>query len=357
MSKDIVIKSGGVGRKFTTDKLKTGLVGGGACLWVPEDETQLITKEITANGVYRPADDGVYGFSEIVVNVPTGGDDHGDDPVEEKTLTGITITTPPIKTEYDEGDPLDYTGLEVTAEYSDGSTEDVTTACVVDPVAGSAAVVGSETVTVTYATGDGSEPMTASFGITVKKKAKPTVKAIELLGTTYEESLARIKEVMSIPAKMLQRIEAKRTSVFGGASLNIVLSAGYCNYKGSGSTRFTLSDITPYVGTGKYLYQFGDPAPGVSQGTAIFSEYASYREFYPHQYMWDNCSGNAMFFVVGTEGEIQKDSAYTTPWLSDLCLGFGSDVFDYNPFSSDGSQPYQALAANFRIVDVEDPNA
>lgn len=355
MSKNIVIKEGGVGRQFTADKLKTGLVGGGACLWVPEDETQLTTKEITENGVYRPGDDGFYGFGEIVVNVPQGGGGGGDDP-EPVTLVGITVTTPPTKLTYTEGEALDYTGLVVTAEYSDESTADVTEACVFDPVEGTAAVFGTATVAITYAPGE-DEPATASFAITVQQRPVPTVKAIELLATTYEESLARIQAVMSIPSKMLQRIEAKRTAIFGGASLNIVLSAGYCNYKGSGSTRFTLSDISPYVGTGKYLYQFSESAYGVSQGSSIPSEYASYREFYPHQYMWENCSGNNMFFIVATEGEIQKDSAYTTPWMSDLCLGFGSDVFDYNPFSQTGGQPYQAYAANFRIADVPDPNS
>jgi len=115
-------------------------------------------------------------------------------------------------------------------------------------------------------------------------------------------------------------------------------------------------DITPWVGTDKYLYEFIDPAYGISQGVQIPSDYPSYREFYPHQYMWENCTGNNMFFIVGSEGEIQKDASYTTPWQSDLILGFGSDVYNYNPFSQSGKQSYQALAANYLIVEVDDPN-
>ena len=53
----------------------------------------------------------------------------------------------------------------------------------------------------------------------------------------------------------------------------------------------------------------------------------------------------------------QEDEALTTPWASDLCIGFGSDVYSYNPFPQTGGQPYQALAANYMIVDVPDPNA
>lgn len=42
------------------------------------------------------------------------------------TLTGISITTAPDKVDYDEGDLFDPTGMVVTAEYDDGSTEEVT---------------------------------------------------------------------------------------------------------------------------------------------------------------------------------------------------------------------------------------
>ena len=33
------------------------------------------------------------------------------------------------------------------------------------------------------------------------------------------------------------------------------------------------------------------------------------------------------------------------------------DVYSYNPFSRTGGQPYQALAVNYMVVDVPDPNA
>ena len=270
-------------------------------------------------------------------------------------LESIEITKESDLTEFTEGDRISYPGLEVTAHFGDGTTKVVTQDCVFNPAPGSNAVLGTDTVTITYTPSAASSAST-SFGITVKVKPKKKVKAIQFMPTTYEESLARIKGVMGMNSKILQRIEQKRQSVFGGRSDNLVVSAGYCNYKGSGSTRYTLSDISPWVGTGKYLYQFTDPATGVSQGTRLPSGNTLYTEFYPHQYMWENCSGNSFFFIVATEGEIQQDEALSTPWCSDLCMGFGSDVFDYDPFPTSGRQPYQAYAANYIIVEVDDPN-
>jgi hypothetical protein len=178
----------------------------------------------------------------------------------------------------------------ITAYFEDGSSAIVTDECTFSPAPGTTAVLGTDTVNVSYSYRDIST-VTTSFAITVKKKAVPTVKAIQLLPTTFEESLASIRTVMNIPNKMLQRINSKKSSVFGNMSLNIVLCAGNCNYSGSGSVRFALMDITPWVNREKYIYQFTDPAPGVSQGVRIPSEYTMYREFYPHQYLWENCSG------------------------------------------------------------------
>ena len=313
--------------------------------------------DITDDCVFDPADGSVavYGTDTVTViyTSNTGTTASTSFGITVIKLDSIEITVQPDTTEYTEGDIYDFSGIEVTAHYADGSTADITGDCVFSPTDGSTAAYGTDKVTVTY----GGKAST-SFSITVKKKSvTPTVKAIQLMPTTFEESLASIRTVMSIPSKMLQRINSKKASVFGDMSLNIVLCAGNCNYSGSGSVRFALMDITPWVNREKYIYNFIDPATGVSQGIRIPSEDASYREFYPHQYFWENCSGNNIFYIVASEGELQEDEAYSTPWASDLCIGFGSDVYSYNPFSQSGKQPYQALAANYMIVDVPDPNA
>lgn len=68
MSKNIVIEEGGIGRNLTAEKLKTALVGGGSCLWVPEDEMALTVKSINQNGTYTAASDGFYGYSQVTVS-------------------------------------------------------------------------------------------------------------------------------------------------------------------------------------------------------------------------------------------------------------------------------------------------
>ena len=133
MSKNITIQEGGVGRQFTADKLKTALVGGGSCLWVPEDETTLGAKTITENGTYRAGDDGYYGFSEVTVNgigIATGtgpdGETHsytedGEGGITDKVLPdSIAVTTLPTVTTYADGDTIDFSGMVVTAYLKSG---------------------------------------------------------------------------------------------------------------------------------------------------------------------------------------------------------------------------------------------
>ena len=313
------------------------------------------TSDVTDSCTYDPIAGTALEYSGEVTVTATYTDKQGnianaDTAITVFALDSIEIIAQPDITTFTEGDPYDWSGVEVTAHYGDGTTADITDYCTFDPADGSTAELGTTSVTVTY--GDKS----TSFAITVKKSSSKKVQAIQLLPTTFEESLASIKTVMSIPSKMLQRINAKKSSVFGNMSLNIVLCAGNCNYTGSGSVRFALMDITPWVNCEKYIYNFINPATGVSQGIRIPSESPTYNEFYPHQYFWENCSGNNIFYIVGAEGEFQEDEAYSTPWASDLCIGFGSDVFSYEPFYQTGAQPYQALAANYMIVEVDDPN-
>lgn len=134
MSKNIVIQEGGVGRQFSADKLKTNLVGGGSCLWVPEDTTQLGTKYIEENGTFKASDDGYYGYSEVTVSgvgTAVGKDSDGDsayastDPETgaitiKKLPSSIRITTPPTKLSYTDGEMIDYSGMVVKAYLASG---------------------------------------------------------------------------------------------------------------------------------------------------------------------------------------------------------------------------------------------
>ena len=135
MSKNITIQEGGIGRQLTVDKLKTNIVGGGTCLWVPEDETRLGTKHITEDGTYIASEDGYYGYSEVTVTGigtvtgrdPDTGEDvevHRDpdtgDIVSSAIPTEIRIVTPPTKTEYNVGEPINMAGAVIKAYSSTG---------------------------------------------------------------------------------------------------------------------------------------------------------------------------------------------------------------------------------------------
>ena len=137
MSKNITIQEGGVGKQLTVDKLRTNLVGGGTCLWVPEDEVPLGRKRISENGTFKAGDDGLYGYSQVTVRgigVVTGKKQDGKEYtvttdtngniVEKSVPTSIVITTNPTKMAYDDGDTIDYTGMVVKAYDANGNIWD-----------------------------------------------------------------------------------------------------------------------------------------------------------------------------------------------------------------------------------------
>lgn len=70
---NIQIAEGGKAINLTAEKLKTDMQGGGSGLWVPESDVALATKDITKNGVYTAALDGVYGWSSVYVDVSQEG--------------------------------------------------------------------------------------------------------------------------------------------------------------------------------------------------------------------------------------------------------------------------------------------
>jgi hypothetical protein len=91
--------------------------------------------------------------------------------VEPKCLESITITTPPTKTAYEIYDYFDKTGMVVTAEWNDGSTEVITTyTCTPEQLR-----AGTDTeVTVSY----------TDNGITKTAKQAVTVKALDSISIT-----------------------------------------------------------------------------------------------------------------------------------------------------------------------------
>ena len=127
----------------------------------------------------------------------------------EAEIVSLAVTAPE-KTEYKKGENLDFTGMKVTANYSDGSVKDIAvTDCEVSGY--DKTKTGEQTVTVTY------EGKTATFKVTVKEAEKPdttdktaleaAVKAAiadtekakytEESWAAYEEALNQAKEVLA----------------------------------------------------------------------------------------------------------------------------------------------------------------
>ena len=86
--------------------------------------------------------------------------------VQAKTLTSITVTTPPTKRIYMEGESFDAAGMVVTAAYSNQSTA-VVTGYTVTPAG--ALTAGTTSVTISYT--EGEETRTATQAITVQTPA------------------------------------------------------------------------------------------------------------------------------------------------------------------------------------------
>ena len=91
----------------------------------------------------------------------------GTDPIIPKTLTGITVTAHPYKTQYNLGEDLDTAGMEVTAAYSDGSTQAVTGYTIGSEY--DKTITGNQAITVTW------QGMTTTFTVNVIDPTLPTV--------------------------------------------------------------------------------------------------------------------------------------------------------------------------------------
>ena len=87
--------------------------------------------------------------------------------VQDVTLSGIAIASNPTKTSYYVGDTLDTTGLKLTATYSNGTTQTITSGFTCTPTALSTA--GVQTVTVNYG------GKTATFTVSVELPVLPFV--------------------------------------------------------------------------------------------------------------------------------------------------------------------------------------
>ena len=145
MKKNPAIKEDNKARQFASvQKVVINNTSSGTSLWVPEDIAETDELSVTENGVYCAYDDNVFGYSQVVVNVPESLNDRSE---KEKAISKITGTNPdtgdtesygvdengnltkdvlpsglpqaihiviaPTKKTYNEGESLDFTGIHV----------------------------------------------------------------------------------------------------------------------------------------------------------------------------------------------------------------------------------------------------
>lgn len=110
----------------------------------------------------------------------------GDDPVEEATLSSISLNTSNVKTQFSLNESFTYSGLVVTAHYSNSTTSTVTPTSVSSP---NMSTTGNKTVAVSYT--EGGVTKTANYTINVSSTPSvnsvtvtPSALNLDLNGTT-----------------------------------------------------------------------------------------------------------------------------------------------------------------------------
>ena len=102
-----------------------------------------------------------------------------------KTLSSITLNTTNVKKAFEVGDTFNYTGLVVTAHYSDESSATVTPTSVTTP---NMATAGNKTVTVTYT--ESAVTKTDTYQITVSEASTPVVGDLSTVTYTISSKTA-----------------------------------------------------------------------------------------------------------------------------------------------------------------------
>ena len=139
MSKDITIQINGTDTDF--DSVETVLTQAYSYLsgfpFVPEDETGLQEKTITANGHYIASDENLYGYGRVIVAIPggekesiTGTFEDGNEYhvtkdennyIQKELLpSALVIETPPIKNYYNVGNDIMLYGIVAKLKKKDG---------------------------------------------------------------------------------------------------------------------------------------------------------------------------------------------------------------------------------------------
>lgn len=167
---------------------------------------------------------------EIKLKEAGGGGDE-----EEAKLSGLKITTPPTKTNYEVGETFDKSGMVVTATYSDG-TEKLVNGYTIDPTR--TLTINDSKVTISY----------TEKGVTKKVDQKITVKAKATGGTEEPPSTQDPTKQEPEQKKVLEKITAtkrpNKTSYKVGEKVDIaglIITASYADGSNKTITNYTYS--------------------------------------------------------------------------------------------------------------------
>lgn len=190
----------------------------------------------------------------------------------QRVLSSISVTAP-TKTTYFVGDALNTTGMKVTANYTDGSNEDVTSSASNSGFTSSSA--GTKTVTVTYS--ENGVTKTATFTVTVKAIELSSIKVnTSSAKTTYYvgESFDKTGLVVTAVYNNGNTKDVSASAQYSGFSST---SAGTktitATYSGKTATftvtvkSLTVSSVTVKTAPKKTVYYVGDSFDGT--GTVL----------------------------------------------------------------------------------------
>lgn len=168
--------------------------------------------------------------------------------------TGIEITSPPTKTTYNAGENLNLTGIAVTATFSDGSTQDVTSECTFSPASGT--VIYEDTAkitanwtwedTITYST---SQPITVKRVLTGIEITSPPIKATYYKGESLDLSGTVVTATFNSGASEDVTSGCSFSPAAGSALSSYGTVAITASYTENGVTKTATTNVTVTVKT------------------------------------------------------------------------------------------------------------
>lgn len=162
--------------------------------------------------------------------------------------TSVKITTPPNKTTYTAGEALDLTGMVVTAEYSDGTTKDITAECTFTPTAGTVLYENIDKINIAWVW-EGQVNYSATQAITVNRVLQSIAITTPPTKTAYNKNetlnLAGMVVTATFTSGQTAAVTGYTTSPAAGAALgtlgNQTVTVSYTERGVTKTASFTVS--------------------------------------------------------------------------------------------------------------------